>query len=902
MKILPCLFIILIDIVALAQLPPYVRNPITTNGPVQMTNTILGVVGVIPTRFVDSISGSDLNDGSQAKPWATLAKAIAFSTNNICIGLARGSVWYESLILGTNAHVFSYGGGQRPLIDCSVEITNLVPVALTTNTFTATVPLTANTPQLIENGWQLIQVTNTAASGDYTPGTWYLSGATAYIHPRGFTTNAAFRAAARNYSVYVGKDSSIVGVHALNGGGNNGAIEARERAYVRDCISENGTKHNFLITSGTVEDCIALNASYYEGGTMFVTHGDTTAERIVYRRCSALSTRGVMTNISGFYGHGGGASYASALYEDCDAQYCLKFGGMNNCSITAFNRCRSIGCFQGWTGYTGKNLFVQCDLIENKNVTAQNAFAFLASTNWIIQCRASFPGGGGVGYAVRMDTGPGAIYATDNHFYCDGAAALYGFGTVALANSFIGATNNVLSGTWTAIFNPAEAATTAQDGNVTNGVSLVSSPAYGDFTYSQTSQAVTNQAGPGWRMPVIPSDFSGIDVTVQQYSFPLTGNGSALGDALTNNYSATATFLGDLNVSGKLYTSNWFRPGGPIYFLTNGVHDIGDPGGFQPRSIYASGVMNAATLMSRTNGVWFGYAIGAGLSARITHVGDGKILLWNGAANNFDTLSFGGYIGTSFPGLKVSGAGLKVVGGNGTGSVSNSLTVSGSITVSNGYYFPTNAMAVWPSSAKSPGESVIVNSNGYMFMLESHPGATAWVSTNPVSHQPKWVDVAVSGTEVRLGASSPQRTLIMENIYGQGWDATDDADFTMQFQHGVARTNAWLPNFYFIPHLHLSVIATNAGNNVAFKMSYQYAKEGEAFSPVYNVTNWVVFTQTNTMEILEMTPHTNNALSGADSLIIRGNIRCLTNSTGARAILDSADFHVPITQYGNYGY
>lgn len=227
---------------------------------------------------------------------------------------------------------------------------------------------------------------------------------------------------------------------------------------------------------------------------------------------------------------------------------------------------------------------------------------------------------------------------------------------------------------------------------------------------------------------------------------------------------------------------------------------------------------------------------------------------------------------------------------------------AGRMRATNGYLLPSNAVSAWPTTARTPGEIAIVNSNGYAFMLESHPGATAWVSTNPVSHQPKWIDVAVAGTEARLGASSPQRTLIMENIYGQGWDSTDDADFTMQLPHGVALTNAWFPNFYFIPHLHISVIATNAGANVAFKMSYQYAKGDGAFSQVYNVTNFVSFTQTNTLKFLEFTPHTNNALSGADSLVIRGNIRCLTNTTGARVILDSADFHVPVVRYGNYGY
>ena len=63
MKRLLCFLILLINAIALAQLPPYVRNPITTNAPGQMTNEVLKVSRSgpfeVPTRLIfigDSIS------------------------------------------------------------------------------------------------------------------------------------------------------------------------------------------------------------------------------------------------------------------------------------------------------------------------------------------------------------------------------------------------------------------------------------------------------------------------------------------------------------------------------------------------------------------------------------------------------------------------------------------------------------------------------------------------------------------------------------------------------------------------------------------------------------------------------------------------------------------------------
>ncbi len=55
-----CLFILLIDVVAMAQLPPYQRNPITTNGPSTMSNVIANIVLPSNTLRASSVISTNL--------------------------------------------------------------------------------------------------------------------------------------------------------------------------------------------------------------------------------------------------------------------------------------------------------------------------------------------------------------------------------------------------------------------------------------------------------------------------------------------------------------------------------------------------------------------------------------------------------------------------------------------------------------------------------------------------------------------------------------------------------------------------------------------------------------------------------------------------------------------------
>jgi hypothetical protein len=47
-------------------------------------------------------------------------------------------------------------------------------------------------------------------------------------------------------------------------------------------------------------------------------------------------------------------------------------------------------------------------------------------------------------------------------------------------------------------------------------------------------------------------------------------------------------------------------------------------------------------------------------------------------------------------------------------------------------YMPTNGLATWPTNAQSPGGAAWVNSNSFLYVLQSGPGSAAWVSTNKI--------------------------------------------------------------------------------------------------------------------------------------------------------------------------
>jgi hypothetical protein len=66
--------------------------------------------------------------------------------------------------------------------------------------------------------------------------------------------------------------------------------------------------------------------------------------------------------------------------------------------------------------------------------------------------------------------------------------------------------------------------------------------------------------------------------------------------------------------------------------------------------------------------------------------------------------------------------------------VHSTLDIGSSITATNGYFMPTNALSSWPTAARSRGEAFWGNSNGWVYLLTSDGTAgTAWTKTNLIA-------------------------------------------------------------------------------------------------------------------------------------------------------------------------
>lgn len=175
---------------------------------------------------------------------------------------------------------------------------------------------------------------------------------------------------------------------------------------------------------------------------------------------------------------------------------------------------------------------------------------------------------------------------------------------------------------------------------------------------------------------------------------------------------------------------------------------------------------------------------------------------------------------------------------------------------------------------------------------------------------PRWQDTFVSGIALRSGGTSPTREEVTPNsgIYGTGFAINENSDYAGQVQHGVASTNANFPNFYYNPHIHVSVSAITAPNtNATFVLTWQIAPVnsnylGTSISKTTTVS-WAV-SETNIAKIVSFGMITNNLLQGADSLIFRGDIKRITtptigNDVSAKVIVDSLDFHFPYDSVGS---
>ncbi|MEO0955679.1 MAG: hypothetical protein AAFU81_01565 [Pseudomonadota bacterium] len=257
--------------------------------------------------YVDSVSGSDANDGtSEAQAFASFAPALAAVSANDSVGLLRGSTWEEEWdtgILG-RVDVSATGSGAMPVIDGASVIASWTAEG-TANVYEATVDHNATGNERLTvyapDGSLMTRVDNVAACSS-TPGSFVGLRASdgdpwvVQIHATDSTdpSGKGYAVSHRRRCIFADNGSVIQGPFKLQRNASNGGpLHLANDVTARQILSVNGTKHNVVVGSGTLEDVIACRAdtttSYEVSSTWFVGYDiDATGLDLTMKRCAVV--------------------------------------------------------------------------------------------------------------------------------------------------------------------------------------------------------------------------------------------------------------------------------------------------------------------------------------------------------------------------------------------------------------------------------------------------------------------------------------------------------------------------------------------------------------------------------------------------------------------------------------
>lgn len=268
---------------------------------------------------VDSVSGSDGNRGkAPGDALRTIAAVIPKIRAGDTVALARGSHWRESfLIPADRVSVVAYGGGNRPLLDCSDPIAAGAwsKTAGLTNVYQATVDLEGNDSPLFFSAWEsdvrLVRASSTAEC-DATAGSYYPSAdggspIVLYIHASDASNpgsnGKAYEYSSRRFGLQGGNSISVSGIHTRRNLHCNGSLSVYANGLLTDCVASEGSKHNVYVGPGTVLTNVEADRGYFTGDAMMVVHNGSGVANanVTYINCSAHDFTG--PSAAGFGGH-----------------------------------------------------------------------------------------------------------------------------------------------------------------------------------------------------------------------------------------------------------------------------------------------------------------------------------------------------------------------------------------------------------------------------------------------------------------------------------------------------------------------------------------------------------------------------------------------------------------------
>ncbi len=299
--------------------------------------------------YVDSVNGSDSNDGSS--PASALRSIAAISlADGKRVGLRRGSYWREQL--GTdvggpqNVRVGAYGTGRLPILDAAdvASANGWTAHATYAGVYQRVWSHSAAAGMFVslwEDGVRLRWVAseaalNAASAGFYVATTSGVGSSTIYYKATGATNPASNGRTVEISRRHFGLVSAAAGwivedLHTRRQLHNDGSVALYGLGSVaRRLLAEDGTKHNMLISRNALaEDCIAWKCDWADrtGSTAFVAHtADGRGYSARFRRCVTVMEIDKVAAaiadgkaIDAFYAHtsNGAQKWDEIVYEDC---------------------------------------------------------------------------------------------------------------------------------------------------------------------------------------------------------------------------------------------------------------------------------------------------------------------------------------------------------------------------------------------------------------------------------------------------------------------------------------------------------------------------------------------------------------------------------------------------------
>ncbi|UZS00272.1 hypothetical protein [Chondrinema litorale] len=360
--------------------------------------------------FVDSVNGSDSNDGktynSPLQTISALDTLLDSDFSNCTIKIARGSVFYEQLGSETNGSanvkITTYGSGKLPIFDARDEIDtgDWVKTSGQTNVYEVTwTPLSDDkcAPSIWEDDIRLIRVADLATC-DSTPGSYYASNtystgvsAALYMHATDSGNPASngseYKQAIRENGIYLGNFCEVENVRCIAGLHDNGCLVVGRYSTLINCIAVDGTKHHIFVGSGLVKDCICvkLDTTYEEfGGTTIVPFiAYNTANKkdgIRWEGCKVIGEDGDEADATsiGFYAHGqssGGNDFGNVECINCDGYYLSNvFGGASQNESYLVDGCFAYNCGRFLASFNADFTVRRSEWFNTKNTSLYKGF------------------------------------------------------------------------------------------------------------------------------------------------------------------------------------------------------------------------------------------------------------------------------------------------------------------------------------------------------------------------------------------------------------------------------------------------------------------------------------------------------------------------------------------------